>query len=159
MPDLIDDQGVWPRLIALRDCLCEEIEKSGLPSVCYCEVMPGSIPVFDYSDDGMAWVRLGQAFPSTIFPQQSLDLRSSCTTGLAYEVEVGIVRCPPGLDHHGRPPTAEDEFEATRIQLADMAAMRRAIQCCFKGKDAVLGAYTPIGPDEGALGGTWTVSI
>jgi hypothetical protein len=56
-------------------------------------------------------------------------------------------------------PTAEQQFEATRLQMADMQAMRRAIQCCLAKDKHVLGAYTPIGPDGNAVGGTWTVSI
>lgn len=159
MVDLIDDQGVWPTLITLRDCLCEEIVKSGLPEVCYCDVMPGALAPFDFADDGMAWVRVTQAFPSLQFPNQSLDARRSCASPLAYGIEVGIVRCAPKYDHAGNPPSAAEEFESTRIQLADMAAMRRAINCCLGKRDAVLGIYTPIGPDEGGIGGTWTVNV
>jgi hypothetical protein len=159
MVDLIDDQGVWPNLLALRDCLCEEIAKSGLPEVCYCDVMPGALAPFDFADDGQAWVRLVNAFPSLIFPNQSTDLRASCAAPLAYVIEVGIVRCAPRYDGAGHPPSQAEEFEATRIQMADMAAMRRAIQCCLNRKDAVLGIYTPIGPDEGGIGGTWQVTI
>jgi hypothetical protein len=159
VPELIEDQTAWPKMLSLKNCLCEEIEKSGLPSVCFCEVMPGSVAAFDFSDGGQAWVRLVNSYPSLVFPTQSQDLRSSCSAPIANVLEVGIVRCPPRPGPRGEMPGAAEEREATRIQMADMAAMRRAILCCFGSSEAVLGIYTPVGPGEGAIGGTWTVTV
>ena len=40
-------------------------------------------------------------------------------------------------------------------QMADMAAMRRAIVCCNGDfDDIILGQYTPLGPAGGVYGGT-----
>lgn len=154
-----EDQGVWPHLVALRDCLRDAIEKRGLPMPCLLEVFPGSFTPFDTPEEGQAWVRLAQAFPTVQFPNQTQDWRSSCGTNLAYVIEVGIIRCAPQMSEGGDMPTAEEEFEATRLQMADMAAMRLAIQCCFARRPALLGAYTPLGPEGLALGGTWSVTI
>lgn len=159
MPEFMEDQLVWPHMLALRNCLCEEIERSGLPSVCFCEVVPGSAAMFDYPEGGQAWVRLTQAFPSVVFPVQDTNPRGNCGTGLVAVLEVGIIRCAPMPSDGGDMPTAQEQFEATRLQMADMQAIRRAIQCCMGKMKHVLGAYTPIGPDGNAVGGSWTVSI
>jgi len=151
-----NDSPVFGAMIALQQCLCETIEARGLPSVCFCGVVPGSTAVFDYSDEGQAWVRLSTAVPSLVFPAQDQSLRS-CSAPLAYQFEVGIVRCAPMLADDGSPPSLEEQFEATRLQMADMDAIRYAIECCLPHASKVLGTYTPYGPQGGALGGWWTV--
>lgn len=152
------DAPVFSTLIELQQCLCEEIESRNLPAVCFCGVVPGAETILDFSQGGQAWVRLQTAFPSRTFPEQDQTLRS-CQAGLAYTVEIGIVRCAPMMSDDGEPPTLEEQFEATRLQLADMEAMRAALQCCLRKKDSLLGAYIPIGPEGGALGGAWTVYV
>lgn len=158
MPEFKEDQDFWPIMLSLRDCLCEEIAASGLPPVCRCEVMPGAAPVYDFIEEGQAWVRLVSAFPSLIFPTQDQTPRN-CATPRVGQFEVGIIRCAPMMSEGGDAPSAEEEFEAVRLQLADMQAMRRAIQCCMGKMKHVLGVYTPIGPEGGALGGTWQVWV
>lgn len=150
------DAPVFASMVALQQCVCEEIEKRGLPSVCFCGVVPGSTAVLDFAEEGMAWVRLNTAAPSIVFPSQDQSLRS-CGAPLAYQFEVGIVRCAPTLDDDGSPPTLEEQFEATRLQMADMEAIRAAIQCCLPNASKILNSYTPYGPQGGALGGWWTV--
>jgi hypothetical protein len=50
-------------------------------------------------------------------------------------------------------------LEANRLQLADMAALRRAIECCFGDGDTdyPLGVYQPIPVSGGVGGGFWQV--
>jgi hypothetical protein len=57
------------------------------------------------------------------------------------------------------PPTLEQNVEALRLQLADMAAMRRAVECCFGDAeiDYILGSYNPITVEGDCLGGVFTV--
>lgn len=149
------DAPVFGAMVALQQCVCEEITKRGLPSVCFCGVVPGQIAVHDFAEEGMAWVRMANAFPATTFPSQDLTLRN-CAAPLAYQFEVGIVRCVE-VDDDGEPPTVEQQFEATRLQMADMEAMRVAIQCCLPNADKILGNYTPFGPQGAVIGGWWTV--
>lgn len=163
-PVLIEDTAAWPGVTVLASCLCAEIEVSGLGPVCLCSPLPGADIALDYGTEGMAWVRVMGLWPSATFPSadgigRGLG-RSTCTSPLAVQVELGVARCAPMPGDDGEPPSMVDQFEATRRQLADMAAMRRAVVCC-QGKDARyridLGPYSPGGPTGGVLWGTWTV--
>lgn len=152
------DAPIFSTMVMLQQCLCEEIESRNLPEVCFCSVVPGAQTIYDFSEGGQAWVRLQTAFPTRTFPQQDESLRN-CAAGIAYGLEIGIVRCAPMLSEDGDPPSAAEQFEATRLQMADMMAMRAAIQCCMAKKDSLLSTYVPIGPEGGALGGSWTVWV
>lgn len=165
-----EDTIIYPKMIELVACLCTEITASGLPEPCSCAPMIGSL-VLDYCGTcndgtcgGQAWVRLVQAFPSIDFPGPSLELRN-CVSPLAFELEVGIVRCKPvGTSSGVRgyvPPTLEQNVAALRLQTADIAAMRRAVLCCFGENDTdyILGTYTPVTPDGDCLGGAFTVYV
>jgi hypothetical protein len=160
VPELwTDDAKIWPGLTELATCLCSELEEAQLPDLCFCGVLPGADVPADYvsEDAGMAWVRLMNVYPSTIFPSTDTSLKS-CVVPLAAQVEIGVLRCSPSPDDAGTPPSAAAMWEATRLQMADMAAMYRAVRCCYaKGKAMVLGQYTPIGPQGGVVGGTWSV--
>lgn len=156
--DFDDDTLIWPALQALSACLCEELESKGLlPGECFCGVLPGEVAAQDY-DQGQAWVRLVDAYPYTNFPNRDTTF-SNCGKPLAFDVEVGVTHCYPTLDSGGRAASQEQKFEAARLQLATMAAMRRAILCCTDDLIVVLGSYTPIGPNGNLVGGQWTVTL
>jgi hypothetical protein len=159
--ELVDDTIAWPILMDLVQCLCAELAKSNLPPVCICSPMPGETIAVDYvtAEAGMAWVRLVQAYPSTNFPAQTAA--ASCGAPLAIQYDVGVAYCAPTLEEDGSAPGMLVQFETTQVQLAAMAAIRRAILCCLGAatKDAVLGLYTPMGPAGGVVGGFWTVAI
>jgi hypothetical protein len=163
---LVEDTLIYPRLVELAGCLCTEIERSGLfagQELCFCGLQFGDLVPIDLLEkkgvgSGVAWVRMAQAFPSINFPEPDPGI-GTCATLLAYEVEVAIARCVPLLDRSGKPPSMSQTLEAARLQFADMAAMRRAIACCFAGTDTdyTLGAYQPIPVSGGVGGGFWTV--
>jgi len=163
---LIEDVLIYPRLVELAGCLCEEIERSGLfagQELCFCGLAFGDLVPIDLLEkkgvgSGVAWVRLNQAYPSAEFPIPDQGT-GTCATLLAYEIEIAIARCIPLLDRNGKPPTVAQSLEAARLQMADMAAMRRAVECCFGNSDTdyTLVQYTPI-PVSGAVGGgVWQV--
>ncbi len=158
---LRDDILVWPTVTALTTCLCQELVSSGLPPVCLCAPVPGADVALDYvtEDAGMAWVRLAAAFPTLQFPAQATA--PSCVTPLAFTLDVGVAYCAPVPEPDGSPPGLAALFDATRLQLAAMAAARRAIVCCLgtSARTAVLGQYTPYGPAGGVVGGWWTVAV
>lgn len=163
---VIEDVLVYPLLTTLTECLCDELEASGLAAECRCLLVPGIGPSLDFCDSGCdgscpgeAWVRLMRAFPSAAFPAQ--DATATCFTLLAFDIEVGVARCMPTADARGNPPDAQQVFEVARLQLADMAAMRRAIQCCFGSSDReyVLGNFEPGFGSGGCLISTWGLSI
>lgn len=156
----IDDTLIWPIMVQMRDCLCETLTERGLmPGNCFCGIVPGQQATWDYQS-GMAWVRLASTVPSAIFPAQSFAL-NNCGTTLAAELEVGVLQCTPGPDASGNPPDQDQQFEAARLQVASMAAVRDAILCCADSSDLdlILGGYDPQGPNGNLVGGTWTVSV
>lgn len=158
---LVDDVSIWPAIASLVGCLCTELARSNLPPVCICSPMPGETIATDYVSEeaGMAWVRLESAWPSTSFPSPSGS--ATCAAPIAYGLEVGAAFCAPNPTSGGEPPDFSAQFEATRVQLAAMAAVRRAIICCFpvNTKDVVLGLYIPMGPEGGVVGGSWSISV
>lgn len=173
----VEDFDVYPLMLELIGCICEELERSGLPKPCRCGVQPGTLAVIDFAGGdagcgdgcGQAWVRLNSAFPSTIFPAQDFAIATRCEGGLAYELEVGLSRCEAaGRTVNGRfiPPTLVEQMEAVRLYTADMAAMRRAILCCLRGEhenaddlEVVLGTYRPMDSQGGTGGGIWQVFV
>jgi hypothetical protein len=152
-------------MVALAECLCQQITADGLPDVCFCGVLPGADVAFDYCapcDEvghcGQAWVRLVEMFPSKVFPVP--DAEGNCSSLLAFQLAVGIVRCAPVPDDDGTPPSMEDQFDTTGLVMADAMAIRRAILCCAtanRNRDYLLGPYLPVGPEGGCVGGAWTV--
>lgn len=156
--------AVEDRLLALATCLCAEIEDHPVtPKVCFCGVVPGEEVSFDYSGDcetacGMAWVRLLGAYPSAVIGEAT-NVPGNCGSMLGMDVEIGIIRCVQGMDEQGNPPSADALLESAMWQWEDMATIRRAVLCCSGSKDFLLGAYVPIGPQGGLVGGAWTVSM
>lgn len=168
-----EDTSVYPTMVQLKDCLCLELQKSELGTPCFCDIMPGTSDGFiDVECDGevegcdgcggcggSAWVRLVQVFPSSRLPEQEVGLGGG--TFLAAQLEVGVARCITVVDSDGTAPDAVTQHMDTRALLADMAAMRRAISCCFRGRDNeedwMLGAYTPLPGLGGVGGGSWQV--
>lgn len=155
--EYVDDDTIWPLMVMLSQCLCEELTKRGLmPGDCFCGVVPGAVLVHDYAE-GEAWVRLVNMYPTTTFPQ--IDTRATnCTANLAATLEVGVMQCAPGVSASKKIPTQQDKFEQTRLQMATMRAMHQAIVCCGI-EDKVLGQYNPSGPQGLQVGGTWNVDV
>lgn len=174
MAEFVEDTIVYPTLIQMVACLGKEITDSGLPEPCFIGVLPGSVVSLDYCGagkcdgtqcGGQAWARVVDVFPSSQFPTVNQD-ESNCGQPLAFRLEVGIGRCVPVGTNNAIggfiPPTLEQQLDATRLQLADMAAMRRAISCCVakdRNIDYVLEPYVPIPAQGGCGGGFWTVVI
>jgi len=159
---LPDDTLIYPIVSDLSACLCEEFAGEAL---CFCGIEPATgVPIEIGGCDssgtcGAASVRLERVFPSTQFPLP--DRIARCTTALAMQLTVTAYRCVPVGHDDGSNPTATEYAAWAQQQYADMAAMRRAIACCFAGSnqdiDYVLGEYTPLSPAGGVGGGFWTV--
>jgi hypothetical protein len=163
-----DDKQVWPLVVDLASCVCAELDKASLPATCFCGVIPGDVS-YDYCGNdcaegvcgGMAWVS-----PKLLIPSQQLATSQGIGVAsrrcqfpdLTLAVEVGIVRCAPMPDGDGSPPSLADYLDAAQLQLADMAALERALLCCQKDPP-VLDAWNSVGPDGGCLGGVWTAAF
>lgn len=159
---LIEDTGVWPTMTAIASCLCTELSLAGLPETCFCGVLPGDEAPWDYVSDeaGMAYVRMVSAYLSQIFPDQQTV--PGCAADLAYELEIGVLFCAPVMeDSRGNPPSVATMLDTTRIQMAAMSAAYRAFSCCpsLNSRDVMVGTYTPVGPQGGAVGGTWQIWV
>ena len=150
--------------------LANLIAEVGAEDMCAHTLLPGDAVLAEYVGldgcKGMLWVRLVQAGPSATFPQ--IGIRpENCAYELAVPLEVGVLRpAPPAEVILGREPilpSNEQQTNAVHQQIADMEQMRRAIQRTAEWYEelSVLGAYAPIGPETGVVGGSWqwTVSV
>lgn len=168
MPDLAAASQVpldllaWPMANELAACLCIEAK---LEDACFCGVYPGSRAPYELAGAceescGAGYVRLDRAYPSTAFPAEATA--ATCATRLAFRFTVGVLRCFPGsLD--AEVPEQAMFTNWAEAQYADMAAIRRAIKCCFGTKfedqDYVLGAWVPVPLQAGVGGGEWQVVV
>lgn len=166
LPDLVEDRIIFPVLQRLQECLCAELAKAAGPALCYCGLMVGDIMPLELMKcgpgecGGVAWVRPVQIFSSLEFPAPTEG--ATCYAPIAALVEVGVARCYPRGDPR-LPMDPQEMFEASRLYMSDMAAIRRAIKCCladdaFQGSHALSG-WEPIPASGGVSGGTWTVTI
>lgn len=160
----MESNSVQEKLEQIAACVCAQIEVDGLPATCFCGILPGAEIALDHVGDcaegvcGMAWVRLIAVYPSTIVGQPN-ESPNNCSSLIGMDVELGIVRCASMPADDGTPPSAADLQADAALQVADLMALRKAVFCCGNEKDLVLGAYTPVGPAGGAVGGFWTLSL
>lgn len=167
LENLREDAGAWPVMEALLGCLEAEFTKSKLGPISFLTIFPGNdVSVYiggeNVSDDAclQVWVRLSQGYPSVQFPQPEV-IRANVQRPLAYELEIGALRCMSVGESDGEGAEAAEHLEAARLQLADMTAMKRAICQCLKDLERVyvLESYDPTGPLGGIVGGTWGVLV
>lgn len=153
----VEDDAIWPLMVQMQQCLCETLTERGLmPGDCFCGILPGEQATWDYSD-GLAYVRLVDAYPSTVFPTANATPSVSCSAMLVATLEVGLLQCLP-INADGRPLTQEQSTEVARLQIAGMRALQQAIACCDLPL-VVLGSYTPQGPQGGLVGGFWQINV
>lgn len=160
MDYLVEDTAVYPLLIQVAAALEVEIRNSELPPTCFTGLLPGANVARDYcscggAGCGMAWVRLVGLTPNDEAPRAASG-RSNCGMPMDVIIEVGLERCAPMPGDDGTLPTEREQFEAVRLQMADMAAMRRVLECGFPMLSVRVGGYLPSGPAGGCVGGTMT---
>lgn len=137
--------------------------------LCALSIYPGVGVPFDYAADsegctgGMGWIRMFSGFPSAQYPAPENSLRGSCTAPPAFMVEIGLVRPAGVIDQElggVTVPSPEEEFDLSMALIDDMMLMREAVlRTKAKYSDVILGAWSPTGPDGGAVGGTWTITV
>jgi len=152
------DTLIMPALVALHECFCAELTKSGLNDGCECIMLPGigDVAAEPEPGKGFGWVGITSISPYSIFPQPDASLANTARPIMA-SATIGVIRC---LEVSRNGPSPESLLGYLDKQMADMAAMRRAVICCTDdSRDMVLGPYEPIGPEGGIFGGLWTVSI
>lgn len=167
---------VWPEksvplityaMLDLLECVCEAVAVLGSGPTCACGIIAGDRPSWDYCGEcgrglcGMAYIQPGRSFAYSTFPLEDDEL-SACNRPLAYELQVGVIRCIPVMDNDGEPPDMNDVTDASLGFVADQHALRTAIECCdspYLTKLMVLGGWTPIGPTGNCVGGFWTMTL
>lgn len=151
----------------LLTCLEERLEFYA--PTCRTFVAPGGPPAWDAcglvedGSEGQAWVQLAQVFPSDSFPTQQTGPMRCPPSGYAAQLAVGVLRCAAIVDSEGRPPSSAALNADARKVARDRALVNEAIRCCYL-EDAdpgtyTLGAWTPLGPQGGCVGGSTQLTI
>lgn len=177
--DPIGDNLVGPLLLALRDCLCAETQKTITGPVCRCYVSwDQGVPVMDgcsceCADSGRvgvgdAWVRFVSAAPNlgtgvggaAVGGGGGWDV-ATCFIGWIVTIELGIIRCHPTPQDPRVPLAAQTNTDVALSRLSDFAAMRRAWTCCPALEDLASSPllFTPLGPSGDCSGGTLSISV
>jgi len=149
-------------MLELLECACAEVTVNGQGEPCFCGIYPGSNVSWDYCGEcsrgkcGMVYLRPGETVPYTIFPRAELD--DKCVLPLAFEMELGVVRCFPTMDESGELPDPADITAAALGLIADQYALYSAIKCCETSlRTLVIDRWTPSGPSGGCVAGAWTI--
>lgn len=126
-------------------------------------VVPGAQVAWDVCECSQLTVHTAQVYPSTKFPSPKQEQPwGKCTSGLMVaEYVVTVLRCVPVQDDQGNPPPIADLEAAAMRDLADRAAVLRALSCCLADLDKALPRYMlmsqqlPVG-GEGMCAGSET---
>lgn len=167
-PMPLSDSLVAPLLVALRDCLCAELQRSVLGPACRCmivhnftsPVMDGCDCICDEGGQGDAWVRLVRLEPElTADPVH----RHSCPVGWQAVIELGTYRCvPTPEDGEEFLPLEERVVTDSALELlSDMNALLRVLACCPPLRDMDVGVefWQPVGPAGGCAGGVLQIRV
>ena len=149
-------------------CVINELmatpESGGVPAkMRTCLLVPGAI-AWDGCDCGQLAQTIQRIYPTQIFPADASDVpvRGGCGPGgaLVFEVLLSVLRCVPGLDGQGRPPTCAKLLTSALEIQGDAYAMRKAVSCCLAdfARDRQIIKYSVggtnfVGP-EGGCGGS-----
>lgn len=151
-------------MLDLRQCLCDALAERGAGPPCWCGIFPGQQVAWDFCGEchtgacGMGYLQLARVFPSTQFPSQ--DVLARCRSPLAYQINVGSLRCLPVADQDGSLPDEGAILDAALAVNLDMAAAHYAIECCIdKTSEHMVGQYEPLGPMGGCVGGQWMLTV
>lgn len=149
-----EEARIKPRLLALLDCIEEKFQDIEL---CYLGPQAGAgVDLTPIGMDGsMAWVRVSTVSPVIVANPVP------CYVRLGVDIEVGFATCYT-INEDGSPRTAEEDLEIMDTVLNAQGLLLEAIQCCNwhdKLKDVQIVSWSPAGPDGGAVGGAWLVSV
>ena len=120
-------------------------------------VAPGATAAIDPSTCRTTlWIRLVRAFPSASIPQQEVSPRGGCPSQMAYQIEVGLVRCYVPQQVLNARVTDVSAIAASAAACADDVDLLADAMVNADLEDFILGAYTPLGPEGNMVGGVWT---
>lgn len=148
-------------------CVIEELqntpESGGVPiNMRTCLLVPGNI-AWDGCDCGQFAQTIQSVYPTLQFPadasEQVTGLGGCNARPLAYQVLASVIRCVPGLDAAGKPPSCDKLLTAAKIMHADGHALYRGIECCLGAlqeagtiEKFVVGRVNYVGPEGNCAG-------
>lgn len=134
MPDTV----VLPMAQGLLQCLEDQLLLNPNPPAQFC-LRAGDQVLHDIDAGasydttccpGLAYVRIGDMFPSSSFPEPDTQPAKACfPVAWAVQLVAGVVRCVPGIGDPAGPSCTDWEGVATR-DANDLDALRRAL-CCW----------------------------
>lgn len=146
----------------LLNCLCNQLALTPAP-VTNCCLRTGATASIgsDLCACGMAWVKIGNIYPSSNFPAQDTSPQPCGAISNVLELEMGVSRCRPAGDPLN--PVSCAAETALAITLAnDREAMRQAL-CCAVGpleRDAwVDGGSAPLEAQGSCIGVVHTLLV
>jgi hypothetical protein len=153
---------------ALLSCLCGAVNQAPDPPEQCClrigtQVTHDADLITDLCCTGLAYVRLGNLFPTTAFPNPDTTRQAITNCGIVswgVELVAGIIRCAPVGDENGNMPTCEDWTAAAVQNFYDAQSLRRMV-CCFvtsvrtislmEGMSVIVGTQTQGDPLGGCV--------
>ena len=161
--------GLVERQQLILDELVARLDGWSVP-VCRKFLAPGAQVPWDSccecpgGSEGQAWVGVERFYPVAPFPQQDAGAQRCHPREYAADIVVGVLRCAHTVDDRGEaPPEGVVTGDAVKV-ARDRTIARDALLCGFLGDDADpgtfrLGAWTPLGPSGGCVGGAWQATI
>lgn len=112
-------------------------------------------PAFDDCCEGQLTISLNRLYVHDNFPSAAAG-PVFCSTPLAGDFTVTLLRCAPTVKDDGTPPTCDELSESARQILSEFYITFRAIICCLAAKKRnqkfLMRDSTTIGPDGGCVG-------
>lgn len=172
MVDVADPPDIIGQIMAdVLTCAEEALTAAERP----CDrvlLVPGALPAWDECCDGFLYVRLVSMYPtagqSAPFPNQDTRPGNCKPVMIASQLAIGVLRCAATVDDNGVVPTAATLTAEARGMTADASILLAAIKCCIADmagdsgslvEQLLLGAWQPLGPDGGCVGGEWTLTV
>lgn len=161
---------VWPLLVTLTATLDEVLNEYDA-GTCRTFVAPGSAPPWDVccrcdkDHEGQAWVAVQRYFPTVTFPGEAAAPLRCKPDQYGVTLNIGVLRCASTIDDAGNVPSVDLLMDEALKVSRDRTLVQYALLCRF-AEDAdlypgqiALGAWTPLGPQGGCVGGLTTVTI
>lgn len=141
------------------------VTAAGVPEDARVCVVPGQL-AWDDCECGLIAVEwLGNAFSNSL-PTPRQESEDGCNTMLMMTFRVTALRCAPGVDQSGRPPTCAALDATAQIQFIDSLAVTRGVSFAAKSledSNVVLaysfGGAVPTGPQGRCVGVTMDVTL
>ena len=111
---------------------------------------------------GQLALTINRTYPSRGFPTDSSNIKTNCNEAVVIaSMSIQLVRCYPGPDQNGNPPTPQALTDATTRSLQDKFIVRSTLKCIldsmYKASQQVIADYivldqTPLGPQGNCTG-------